>query len=105
MKICRIHCPAKGKEVFRQILALRGEVEQSIMGIGKWAATAHQALNLLYRRPVIDASDLERELAVSTPTANALIKSLRNKGILVETTGQQRRRVYTFERYLSLFLS
>ncbi|WP_031387215.1 Fic family protein [Desulfonatronum thiodismutans] len=96
---------AKGREVFRQILALRSEVEQSVMGMGKRAATAHQTLNLLYRKPVIDASDLERELKVSTPTANALIKSLRNKGILVETTGQQRGRVYAFDRYLSLFLS
>jgi len=96
---------AKGRDVFQQILALRGEVEQSAMGMGKRAATAHKTLKLLYRKPVIDASDLERELEVSTPTANALIKSLRKKGILVETTGQQRGRVYAFDRYLGLFLS
>lgn len=96
---------AKGRDVFRQILVLRDEVEQSVMGMGKRAATAHKTLKLLYRKPVIDANDLERELEVSTPTANALIKSLRNKGILVETTGQQRGRVYAFDRYLGLFLS
>jgi len=39
------------------------------------------------------------------PTANALIKALINKNILVEITGQQRGRVYAFQRYLDLFTS
>lgn len=96
---------AKGREVFRQILALRTEVEQTAIGMGKRATSARQALNLLYRKPVIEASDLEQALEVSTPTADALIKALMGKGILVEITGQQRGRVYSFDRYLELFLS
>jgi len=96
---------AKGREVFRQILVLRTEVEQSAMGIGKRATTERQALNFLYRKPVIEASDLEHALEVTTPTANALIKAFVEKGILVEITGQQRGRVYTFDHYLDLFLS
>lgn len=96
---------SKGREVFRQVLTLRTEVEQAAMGMGKRAALARQALSLLYRQPVIEASDLERALEVTTPTANALIKALIEKGILVETTGQQRGRVYAFKRYLTLFTS
>jgi len=95
----------KGRDVFRQLLTLRNEVEQAIMGMGKRAATARAALNLLYRKPVIEARDLEAALEISTPTANAVIKSLIHIGLLVEITGQQRGRAYSFERYLKLFLS
>ncbi len=95
----------KGREVFRQILALRTEVEQAVLVLGKRAHTARLALNLFYRRPIINARDVEKTLSITTPTANALIKALVELGILVEITGQQRWRSYAFGRYLSLFLS
>lgn len=95
----------KGREVFQRILVLRTEVEQAVMGLGKRGHMARAALNLFYRKPIINAADVERELSITTPTANALIKSLVELGILVEITGQQRRRSYAFERYLNLFLS
>ncbi len=95
---------SKGRDVFRQVLALRTEVEQSVMGMGKRTALARQALNVLYRQPMIEASDLKQALEVTTPTANALIKALIEKHILIETTGQQRGRVYAFDRYLELFV-
>lgn len=95
----------KGRDVFRQILALRTEVEQAVLGLGKRAHTARLALNLFYRKPIINAADVEQALSITTPTANALIKALVELGILVEITGQQRWRSYAFERYLSLFLS
>jgi Fic family protein len=95
----------KGREVFRQILALRTEAEHAVMDLGKRAPLARRALNLLYRNPVLDAAELEKALEVTTPTANRLIKSLMDKDILVEITGQQRGRVYCFKRYLDLFVS
>lgn len=95
----------KGRDVFQQILALRTETEQAIMDLGKRAPLAHQAIDLLYRKPVLDATELEKALGISTPTANKLINALIEKGVLKEITGQQRGRVYAFERYLNLFFS
>ena len=95
----------KGRDTFRQILALWHEAEQAVLDLGKRAGRAREALSLLYRRPVVAAADLERALDISTPTANALIKALIEKGILVEITGHQRGRLYAFQRYLNLFLS
>ncbi len=95
----------KGRDVFRQILTLRTEVEQAVLSLGKRAHSARLALNLLYRKPIINAADVEEALTITTPTANALIKALVELGILVEITGQQRWRSYAFERYLRLFLS
>lgn len=94
----------KGRDVFQRILTLRSEAEQVILELGRRAPSGREALNLLYRKPLIDARDLEKALGVTTPTANALLKSLIEKGILVEVTGQQRGRIYAFERYLKLFL-
>lgn len=41
--------------------------------------------------------------AVSWPTANKLIRSFQDCGILEETTGQRRNRVFRYAPYLSLF--
>lgn len=95
----------KGRRVFQQVLALRTQAEQDVLGLGRRAASAREALNLLYRKPVVSAADVEQALNVSTPTANALIRDLERLGILKEMTGQQRGRAYAFERYLGLFLS
>lgn len=95
----------KGREVFRQILELRTETELTITTLGKRAPLARQSLNLLYRQPIVDAADLEKALEITTPTANRLINSMIDKEILTEITGQQRGRVYAFDRYLNLFVS
>jgi Fic family protein len=96
---------AKGRDVFRQILALRTEVEHAVLDLGKRATTARTALNVLYKTPLVSSADLERALEISTPTANTLIRELIRVGVLVEITGQRRGRIYAFERYLKLFVS
>ena len=95
----------KGRNVFQQILALRTDVEQRILTLGKRVPNARAALDMLYRRPMIAANDLERELRVSKPTAHALVRDLERLGLLTETTGQMRERLYVFAPYLKLFLS
>ena len=95
----------RGREVFQQVLALRTEAEPAVQGLGKRAANARQMLNLMYRKPVVSAVDVEKALSVSTPTANALIRDFEKLGMLQEITGQQRGRAYAFDRYLRLFIS
>ncbi len=95
----------KGRDVFRQVLALRTDGELAVLTLGKRAANARQLLNLLYRKPIVTAADIERNLSVSSPTANALIRDFKQLGLLQEITGQQRGRAYVFDRYLSLFAS
>lgn len=96
---------AKGRDVFGKVLALRTEVEQAVLTLGKRVANARELLNLLYRKSVVSAADIETALSVSTPTANALIRDFVRLGILKEITGQQRGRAYVFDRYLRMFAS
>lgn len=96
---------SKGRDVFHQILQLRQRAEEVADSLGKRAGSARQTLNFLYRKPIIIAADLENALDITTPTANKLIKTLIEKSILKEITGQERRRVYVFEDYLKLYIS
>lgn len=96
---------AKGRDVFGKVLQLRTDVEHRILSLGKRAPNAHAALNLLYRRPLLDAAVLQDQLGVSAPTAQALVKDLIRLQILTEVTGQQRGRLYAFRPYLALFFN
>jgi Fic family protein len=95
---------AKGRDTFGKILALRTDVEQRILSLGKRVPNARAALGVLYRRPMIAALELGQQIGVSVPTAQSLVKDLIRLKILTEITGQGRGRVYAFGAYLSLFL-
>jgi len=93
----------KGRNVFKEILTLRTDAEHKLLSLGKRAPNAKQALNLLYRRPMLTASALESSLGISHPTANALLRDFIRLGLLREVTGAARHRLYVFETYLELF--
>lgn len=94
----------KGRDVFREILRIRTEVEEILPKFGRRADLAREAIRHLYRNPVITALELEKALSVSTPTANQLIKEFMKQEILIETTGRIRGRIFVFDRYLKLFV-
>jgi Fic family protein len=94
----------RGRDVFQKVLALRTEVEQAILVLGKRVPNAKRLLNLLYSKPFVKASDVEIGLGVKHPTAYALLDDFVRLGILLESTGLQRGRVYIFDRYISLFV-
>ena len=95
----------KGRDTFHQILLLRLEVEQTLFQLGKRAPLAKRLLTHLYTHPIVSAMDVEKQLHVSAPTAQVLIRELVKVNILRELTGQQRGRLYAFDRYLNLFVS
>ncbi|MBP1152710.1 Fic family protein [Methylocaldum sp. RMAD-M] len=94
----------KGRDTFQQILALRNQVEQQLLQLGKRTPNARQALNVLYRKPMVTAAYLEQELRLSHPTVNALLRDFIRLGVLREVTGAARNRLYVFEPYLELFI-
>jgi Fic family protein len=96
---------SKGRDVFQKILLLRTDADKRVLTLGKRAPNACAALDLLYSRPIVAAGDLEHALGVSKPTAHALVRDLERLGLLTETTGQMRDRLYTFDPYPQLFLS
>ncbi len=94
----------KGRDTFQQVLALRTRMEGQMQELGRRGKSGLALLQLLYRRPVITAQEVGEALGISAPTAQALVRELKARGVLVELTGFARNRVYCFEAYLQLFL-
>ncbi len=94
----------KGRETFEAILALRHEVEQTIMTLGKKVENANVLLKHLYRRPFVTPNEVSRILNTTHQTASSLIRDFEKLGILKKWEKVGRNQGYVFGRYLSLFL-
>lgn len=93
----------RGKEVFQAILKLREQVEHEVVILKARAPIARRLLQVLYRQPIISASEISTELKVSTPTAHKLVDTFVDMKILKEFTNRQRGRLYVFDEYFKLF--
>ena len=94
----------KGRETFQAILALRSEVEQTTLSLGKRAANARRLLNHLYRNPIVTPNEIADLLEVTHQTASALIRDFEELNILQRAVMIERSRAYVFSRYLGLFI-
>lgn len=93
-----------GIETFQGILKLKEMIDnEKIVKLGKIIPKAKQLINMLYANPLVSSNDVASFLAVTPATANSLIQDFINLGILVEITGRQRYRLFSFVEYLKLF--
>ena len=95
----------KGRGVFDKVIQLRNQVERHIFKMGKRGENARNLLHLLYKKPVTTVNEVAEVLNITFPSACTLLKAMSAMEILTETTGQKRNRVYTFEKYLELFMN
>ena len=94
-----------GIEIFREIIALRREYEEKVLTLGSRAKNAHKLLRFMFGQPIINVKLATEELGTALSTVNLLLKSLTELGILKETTGYSRNRLFVLEKYLNLFRS
>jgi Fic family protein len=90
-------------QTFKRIIALRGDAENKIILLGKKQELAKSFLQFLYRKPIVDTSDVTDALSVKTSTALRLIDDFIRLEILTETTGFKRNRIFAFDDYIKLF--
>jgi Fic family protein len=92
-------------DTFKAIIELRQKAEyQDILTLGKKTALAQKFLHCLYSKPITDSREISTLLSVTPSTANRLIEDFIRLGILKESTGYRRNRIFIFERYLTLFI-
>lgn len=94
-----------GLKTFKAIIALRQEYDTKILTLGVRAKNAQKLLQRMSATPIVNARTVEKELNISFSSANRLLKSLTELGILKETTGHSRNRLFVLEKYLNLFRS
>lgn len=91
------------KDTLRNIVALRMQTEQKLLDTGKRMQKCQELLKLLYSSPIVTSKDVQRQLNVTHPTANELLKLLVSRGVLSEMELPVRSRVFGFMQYLDMF--
>lgn len=89
-------------EAARQILALFAEDRARIEGLGRSAGSALRLHDLLKARPLLSVATATARLNLSHPTIGSTIARLVDLGILRETTGRQRGRIFAYGRYIDI---
>ncbi|MEK7185537.1 MAG: Fic family protein [Patescibacteria group bacterium] len=92
-----------GKTAFEKIISLRQKSEEKIMTLGKRAKVGQELLRVLYTQPVLNVRQIQDALKISAPSANSLATSFEKLGILNETTGYKRNRLFSFSEYIKVF--
>lgn len=86
----------------RAIVALREQHRTLLQEHGS-VANSLRLLDVLYQRPLVNVRLIQERLQVAFVTANKLVEQWVRLGLLEETTGGQRGRVYRYTPYLALF--
>jgi Fic family protein len=80
-------------EVFRQD-------REALRGVGRLAPTLLVVQEALQAKPIATIGALTQVTNLTTPTVTTALRELAAKGIVVETTGKSRGRVFAYKRYL-----
>lgn len=91
-------------ETLNKIIKLKSEIEtRIIMQMGKRTKTANVLLQGLFKKPFVNINDVQNITGLSQKAAYNLVNQFSDKGILIESTGYQRNRVFMFDDYIKMF--
>lgn len=85
-----------------RLLALFVKDAERVRGLGRSAGSALRVFESLRHRPVASIDHLARQAGVSYPTASRMIESLERLGIVTESTGRRRNRVYSYQAFIAI---
>jgi Fic family protein len=86
----------------RELFALFEADRQKISRLGRAAPSALRVHEFLQSRPIITVQSASKALDISFPTVGAALDHMLEAGIVRETTGKQRGRVFAYSAYLGL---
>lgn len=99
-----IQTAENGIDTLHKIINLKNTIEhEKILAMGKRAKQGGILLQSLFSKPIITVKDVEQITGLSTKAANDLTQAFLYAGILTETTGDKRNRIFSFKDYLELF--
>ena len=91
-------------DAFKRIIEMKNIIERDkITKLGKKTKMAQQFLLYLFGHPIVDSEDVSTAMNVNVSTGLRLINDFIELGILRETTGFKRNRIFLFEKYIQLF--
>lgn len=93
----------KAVDTARKIVKLREDHIAKVSSLGRSSEKGMILLNSLYKTPFVRVTDVEALTSLANPNALSLVGKFINLGILKETTGYKRNRVYSYEDYVNIF--
>jgi Fic family protein len=87
-------------ESAKKVIAFREEALRTAHGLG---SNELKLLEFLFGHPLTDIQTAQKQLGVAYNTAATAITRLEKAGLLRETTGAKRNRIFRFATYLDLF--
>lgn len=88
----------------RNIIKLKNDCEANrLPKLGKKANSAQVLLQYLFNQPIIRAEDASKITQLSLVSTYKLIEDFIKIGILKETTGGRRNRIFSFDQYFKIF--
>jgi Fic family protein len=99
---CVREAAADGVRVAQELYALIGRDRERLIGHERATVAAIELLDRLPKHPVLTVPRAAEVLRVTAPPARKAIEVLESLGILRETTGKQRDRVYAYHEYLRI---
>jgi Fic family protein len=91
-----------GVAAAKRLFALLGQDRQTLVGHAKATVTAIRLFDQLPTHPIVTLPGVMDLLKTTKPTAIKGIDVLKRAGVLRETTGKQRDRVYAYHGYLQV---
>ncbi len=86
----------------RRIVALFDQHEKDIKTLGRPAASVLRVFQHMQRNPIVAIPTTARRIALSAPTVAKSLEHMRQLGIVRETTGRERHRLFVYELYLAI---
>ncbi len=89
-------------ETARDLIAMFEAHRQQIATLGRSAPSALRVHEFMQARPIVTIQTVAKALNTSFPTSSGALEKLAELGIVRETTGKQRGRIYAYSDYLAL---
>jgi Fic family protein len=86
----------------RRIIALIDADRQEIEGLGRASASALRIHEYAQTHPILSIVSTAERIGITFPTVAAAVGHMQRLGILRETTGRQRRRLFAYGAYLDI---
>ena len=93
----------EAEQTARRIVQLRESMRNHAQA-ARMSANAFRLLDFVFEQPIINVNAARDHLGLSYVAANGLIRELCEVGLLSETTGGNRNRIFRFGPYLDLFV-
>jgi Fic family protein len=92
----------QGMEIIEAISKQVQQDREKIQVLARSAKSALQIHQAMLRHPIITSSRLKGETGLTDATINAALRKLQGLGIVEETTGQKRNRLFSYHAYMAL---